>query len=127
MPYDEATSASVAQTAEKPGCVRRLVSGAGGMDKGTITKSGVAQSSFGNPYFTKDYWVSESQANTSSPLDPFEPVFALLITPVLPGSTIDFVVTCRIQYAIQFFDLRVSKQLGSKDLANEETFEQVEQ
>lgn len=100
MPYDEALSASVAQVSEKPTVKRKLVSGQGGIDKATITSTAIAQDCFGNPFYTKDYWVDENQANTTSPLDPFEPVYNFVVTPVLPGSTVDFVVTCRIQYSI---------------------------
>lgn len=115
MPYDESTSASATQVAEKAGAVRKIVSAAGGMDKAAISTICTAQDKFGNPYFTKDYWVTEDQSNNSSPLDPLEPVFNLLIVPVLPGSSISYVVVTRIEYHIQFFDLRVSRQLGEQD------------
>lgn len=96
MPYDESTSSSVAQASEKPGVVRRLISGAGGIDKAVMTQTCTAQSWFGNPFYTKDYWVDENQANNSTPLDQYAPAYLFLATPVLPGSSMSFVCTSRI-------------------------------
>lgn len=112
LPADEASAASVAQVAEKPGCKRKLVSVQGGMDRASISYNADGQTMFGNPFYTKDYWVDETQANSTTPLDQYEPVFALIVTPVLAGSTVQCVVTCKIEYHIQFFDLRVSRQLA---------------
>lgn len=114
LPYDEAQNVSVAQLSEKAGTVRKLISGAGGLDKASITKTCNAQTWFGNPFYTKDYWVTEDQANGTSPLDIFEPVFVFMVQPVLTGSTVNFVVTTKIKYHTQFFDLRVSRQLESE-------------
>lgn len=43
LPFDEASGVSVAQLGEKSGTVRKLVSGAGGMDRASITKTCCAQ------------------------------------------------------------------------------------
>lgn len=42
LPFDEANAASVTQISEKPGTVRKLVSGQGGMDRAKITKKAIA-------------------------------------------------------------------------------------
>lgn len=112
MPFDDASAVSVAQIGEKPGVIRKIVSPAGGIDKATMQTTCTGQQWFGNPYFTKDYWVDEGQANNSTPLDVLAPAFAFVVAPLLTGSQIDFVVTVRLEYHIQFFDLRVSRQLG---------------
>jgi len=58
LPYQDAVSPSTTQVGEKPGVVRKIVSGRGGMDRAQITKSCVAQDWFGNNYFTRDFWVT---------------------------------------------------------------------
>lgn len=60
LPSDEASAASVAQVSEKPGAKRKLVSAQGGLDRATISYSATAQTMFGNPFYTKDYWVDEN-------------------------------------------------------------------
>lgn len=39
----------------------------------------------------------------------------LAIQPLIPGESIDFVVTTKIKYSIQFFDLKVSRSLGKEE------------
>ena len=106
MPLSDAGSVSLEQVIEKPGSVRRTVSAVTGMDRVTLNKFAVAQDWMGNPYNTKDYWVTEAQSSLGAPLDPDEPGGVLLVQG-LTGNVAYTLVT-KITYNIQFFDLEVA-------------------
>jgi hypothetical protein len=113
VPVSDAGAISLEQVIEKPGSVRRLVSALGGMDRITLNKFAVSQDWMGNPYNTRDYWVTEPQSAIGTPLDPDEPAGVLVIQG-LTGN-VAYTLTTKITYNIQFFDLEIpAVSLGDK-------------
>jgi len=97
------------QLGEKPGVVRHIISPAGGMDRRSISKTCKAEDWFGNPYFTRDYWVNAAQSVSATPLDVDEPVglFCLASTANIVGAQATYI--SKITYHIQFFDLELNQ------------------
>lgn len=126
LPYSDGVSPSTTQVGEKPGVVRKIVSAKGGMDKGVLQKTCVAQDWFGNNYFTKDYWINHAQSSSTSPLDDDEPCFVFQVTPVIPGQTIAWALTTRITYHLQYFDLRTSEKLSKHQIEVDDADEDTE-
>jgi hypothetical protein len=105
LPFSDAGAISLEQVIEKPGSVRRLVSAVGGMDRVTLSKFAVAQDWMGNPYNTKDYWITEAQSLVG-PVDADEPAGVLVIQGLT--GTVAYTLTTKITYNIQFFDLEIA-------------------
>jgi hypothetical protein len=103
IPFSDFGAITIPDLLEKPGSIRKLVSAAGGMDRIRMRKTCVAEEWIGNPYLTKDYWISSTQAASTTPLDTLEPIMALIFNP-LTVSTGAF-WEMRTTYHIQFFDL----------------------
>jgi hypothetical protein len=116
-PYVDAAAPPVtAQIGEKPGVVRHIISSAGGMDRRTISKTCKAEDWFGNPYFTRDYWVNAAQSVSVTPLDVEEPVGLFCIANLsltLPASA---TIVSKTTYHIQFFDLEMNQDPAVKQL-----------
>jgi hypothetical protein len=106
LPTSDAGTISLEQVIEKPGSVRRAVSAIGGMDRITLQKRAVAQDWMGNPYNTRDYWVTEAQSASGTPLDADEPAGVLVIQGLT--GTVAYSLVTKITYHVQFFDLEVA-------------------
>lgn len=106
IPQVDTTAVTPAILEQKPGSVRKLVSIAGGMDRVTIRKSCDPAEWLGNPYQTKDYWVTATQAASTTPLDVNEPVF--LVIPSQPTTAMSYVLNVRTTYHVQLFDIRTA-------------------
>ncbi len=74
------------------------------MDRVTIRKGFDPAHWIGNPYQTKDYWITATQAATTVPLDNNEPVIVVLPASAI-GGTLSYHLNVRTKYHIQFFDL----------------------
>jgi hypothetical protein len=125
IPLSDGGTISLEQVIEKPGSVRRVVSGIGGMDRATLQKFAVAQDWMGNPYNTRDYWINEAQSSSGTPLDSDEPGGVLMIQ-ALTG-TLSYTLVTKITYNIQYFDLEipaVSLFNGIDEISSDEEIEE---
>lgn len=103
VPDNDVTGITPVNLVEKPGTVRRLISPQGGFDRASITKFAVAQTWMGNPYNTRDYWVTAGQAANTVSLDGEAPVGLLIMTPLT--GTMGYSLSTKLVFSIQFFDL----------------------
>lgn len=107
MPYSAASTATNVQMIEKPGSIRKFISQTGGLDRASIQRTASAQDWFGNPYFTKDYWIDNTQSSSSTPLDVNEPIFVLGVSDLAGAGLVTGQLTWKITFQCQFFDLQL--------------------
>ena len=60
---------SVSKIIEKPQSIQKIVSAKGGVDRAVMQARYNPQQWVGNPYYTKDYWINQTQSSSSTPLD----------------------------------------------------------
>ncbi len=111
LPFNEISGYSLEQAVERPGSVRRIVSGAGGIDQATFKKTIVAEDAFGNPYLDRDFWIDSSQAASTVPLDSREPCLVVLVQGMATAASVTYNIETKATYHVQFFDLRTVTSL----------------
>jgi hypothetical protein len=118
-PYvDAAAPVTLAQLGEKPGVVRHIISPVGGMDRRSLTKTCKAEDWFGNPYFTRDYWVNQAQSVAVTPLDVEEPVGVFATANLSLTLAASCTIVSKTTYHIQFFDLELNQAPTNTILVN---------
>jgi hypothetical protein len=109
-PYvDAVVPPTQAQIGEKPGVVRHIISPQGGMDRRSLTKTCRAEDWFGNPYFTRDYWVNAAQSVSVTPLDVEEPVGLFCVANLSATVIASATIVSKTTYHLQFFDLELNQ------------------
>jgi hypothetical protein len=95
---------SVAELLDKPGSRRALVSGAGGMDRASVTKSISSKSALGSNAYLSDYDFDETQANSATPIQADEPAWVFALTALNSASNISYRLEVVIEYDFEFYD-----------------------
>lgn len=114
-PYVDANvPPTVTQIGEKPGVVRHIISSAGGMDRRSISKTCKAEDWFGNPYFTRDYWVNAAQSVAVTPLDVEEPVGLFCVANLSLALPASATIVSKTTYHVQFFDLEMNQNPNAR-------------
>ncbi len=106
LPFSEITGFTLEKAVERPGSVRRVVSGAGGIDQATLKKTITAESAFGQPYLDRDFWIDSSQATSITPLDSREPAIVAFVQGMATAASVTYNIETRATFHCQFFDLR---------------------
>lgn len=109
MPASDVPSTNIDEITEMPGSKHDTVASSNGMNKSILKISANAQSVFGAPYFTRDFWINSAQSISSTPLDAQEPVIVSLVS---DQTGVPTGITALIQYFITFnavfFDLQTA-------------------
>jgi len=90
---------------ERPRSVFKSCAGSGGVSKAVIRKLFHSFDELGNPTYDHKYWVDVTQAASATPQDTNEPAIACAVGALDETSTWAAIVTYRITYHIQWFEL----------------------
>jgi len=102
IPYNE-NPVSPSATVSTRAAIYRTTSSMGGQDRSTLSKTYIVDDWIGNLSASK-YWITSSQAASSTPIDVIEPAIKIVSTST-PATTWSAVLTIRIVYHVQMFDL----------------------
>jgi len=118
-PYSEIATLSPDRFWEKSTTQRKQLSVLGGLDKGVLRKTFVAQDIMGQPYLDQKYWIDVTQSASTSPVDVNEPVLAYCLSDFTGTTGAVAYVNWKITYHIQFFDLKTPSSSLSTEPHND--------
>lgn len=109
LPYNWLSiSPTLAEIIDKPGSVRRLVSGVGGMDRATLTITRTSAQVLGSHAYLADYDFDQVQALSTTPIATDEPAFTYMVSALNSTSTMSFRVERTVEWDYEFFDQNAS-------------------
>jgi hypothetical protein len=99
----------------------KTIAGAGGISKGVIRKTYLSFDELGNPVYDDRYWMDVTQAASSTPLDTNEPTLVTSIGALDEVSEWAAIVTYRITYHTQWFELNVADVVPTFQTVSEDS------
>lgn len=120
VPYNEAGTIGPSQAKERPRCLFKTAGLATGYSRVVVAMNYNSRREIGNSV-DGDYqrWMDLSSSSSPAPTDIYEPVALLMASATDGTSAVTATITCRIEYNVQYFNLKtpaLSLPLKSKNL-----------
>jgi hypothetical protein len=105
LPYNwTAATPTLAEMVEKSGAKRVIVSGAGGMDRATVSKTVSARQILGHDYASVRYDFDITQANSTTPILSDEPVWMVGVSSLNSMTSVSYRLEVIVEYDYEFYD-----------------------
>jgi hypothetical protein len=109
IPFNEFTVGFAPQTlSETPRGKLRIVGPSTGTCVSSLSDTYSAETMYGQPVQSSQYWIDATQAASTIPVSTLEPTHVVSITQAV-GGTYSYYLETRLEYHVQFFDLRANQ------------------
>ncbi len=105
-PAGSGTPLGPVEAAEYPRAVTTQIGTNTGMSKGTIAKTFASFDQLGEPVYESRYWVDDTQALVTTPLDTREPVIYCVVDATDPTLEWSAQIVYTVTFHVQWFDLK---------------------
>lgn len=100
-----ASTPTLSELLDRPGCVRKTVGPASGASNATVSLATTAKAVLGKDYLLSRYAQNIAQASSSTPTDPDEPVFTVAVSAFNASTAISYRLEIELEYGCEFYAL----------------------
>lgn len=100
-----ASTPTLSELLDRPGCVRKTVGPTSGMSNASISASTSAKAVLGKDFLLARFAQNIAQASSSTPIDPDEPVWTVAVSAFNALTAISYRLEVELEYGTEFYSL----------------------